>query len=67
MSVAFIFLLGSIACVAIAFILYAALSNDPAPSMSGYLPLLIFFACAAPVLFALAFMAWLVSAVTAVF
>lgn len=67
MSVAFFFLLAAILSAAIALILYAALTNDPAPSMSGYLPLLIFFACAAPILFAMTFMAWLVSVVSAVF
>lgn len=66
MSVAFSFLLAALVCAAITFVLYAALENDPAPSVSGYLPLLIFFGGATLCLFLASVVSWIVSITIAV-
>ncbi|KQZ87213.1 hypothetical protein ASD64_07175 [Mesorhizobium sp. Root157] len=60
MSVAVFFLIAGCLSAAVAMVLFAALSNDPTPSMSGYLPLLIFFGCASPICLVLAAVSWII-------
>ena len=66
MSLVVSLLVTALLCGCVSIILHAALEADPTPSRSGYLPMLIIFAGATIILFALTVVSWLATMIIAV-